>query len=98
MPARGPSEPNGSWGQDRERVEKALDLPLAIGERLKFDAYFVEQRQMQTCQRAWFIELQVSTAFHSASGTTGDKNRKIRMVMYVGVTHPTSVEIQCVIK
>src|SRR6058998_316243 len=83
---------------DRKRLEQVVYLAVAVGKRIEVHADFVEQRQVKVRQRPGFVVLDVTSAFHSGCGATGDKDRQIRVVMDVRIADAAAVEIKRMIE
>src|SRR4029077_2103214 len=83
---------------NRKRLKQLIHLSTAVGKRVEVDADFVEQRQVEIGQRCRLGELDVAPAFHSARRATGDKDRQVRMVMYVGIADAAAVKIERMIE
>src|SRR4030095_15862775 len=79
---------------NRQRLKQLIHFAIAIGERVEMDADLVEQRQVEIGQGGRLGVFDVTPAFQSAGGATGDKDRQVCVVMHVGIANAAAVEVE----
>src|SRR5450432_3444135 len=87
----------GASTSEREWIEQLAYFALAVGERIHANACALEQSQVQICKRSGLGITYVTAALELA-GSTGDKDRKVDVVMLVAVAHSAAVKVERVVE
>src|ERR1043166_2118741 len=79
-------ESNAQW------FEQAIDLAGAVSKMLDSDARFVEQREMQVCERGRLVKSNVASAFQTVDRASSNQDGEIHMIVNVWIAHAAAVQ------